>query len=179
MAKGFNFRKLGYSYSGFLQVLKTIVKFDYLWNRIRIAGGAYGAIADFSRNGNMYFASFRDPHLKKTLDAYDELEDYLSAFNASEREMTRYIIGTVSELDKPLTASMKGEKAAEYYIRGITLKRLQKERDQILNISKEDIRMLAGLIGNSMKQNYYCVIGSESKIKDNEALFDSVKNIFE
>jgi Zn-dependent M16 (insulinase) family peptidase len=93
--------------------------------------------------------------------------------------MTKYILGTISELDSPLSASMKGIVADEYYIRNISHDSVQKERDEILNTNKEEIRKLASIISEGMKQNYFCVLGSEEKIKANKDLFGSIVNIFE
>jgi Zn-dependent M16 (insulinase) family peptidase len=179
VAKAYNFRELGYSYSGSLQVLKTIVGFDYLWNKVRVQGGAYGAFSNFQWGGNTVFSSYRDPNLAETLSAYDKAADFVQNFDTSTREMTKYILGTISELDSPLSASMKGIVADEYYIRNISHDSVQKERDEILNTNKEEIRKLASIISEGMKQNYFCVLGSEEKIKANKDLFGSIVNIFE
>ena len=126
VAKGYNFLPLSYNYSGSMQVLKTIISLDYLWNKVRVQGGAYGAFFNVSRTGNIYFASYRDPNLKKTLEVYDAAADYIQNFDASERDMTKYIIGTISRYDFPLTPSMKGEKAVSLYISQISQEDIQK-----------------------------------------------------
>ncbi|MCM8709462.1 insulinase family protein [Clostridium sp. SYSU_GA19001] len=179
VAKAYNFRKLGYSYTGTLQVLKTIVGFDYLWNRVRVQGGAYGAFANFQWGGNTVFSSYRDPNLTETLNAYDKAAEFIENFNADNREMTKYIIGTISELDSPLTPAMKGYIADEYYIRHVTQEAIQKEREEILNTKKEDIKNLASLVSDVMKQNYFCVLGSEEKIKANKDIFGNIINVFD
>lgn len=179
VAKAYNFRELGYKYTGSLQVLKTIVGLDYLWNKVRVQGGAYGAFSSFSWGGNTVFMSYRDPNLTETLKAYDGSYDYVKSFEADEREMTKYIIGTISELDSPLTPAMKGLVADEYYIRHITDEAVQKERDEIIQTNNETIRGLADLIGDVTKQNYFCVLGSEEKIKANKDVFGSIVNIFD
>jgi presequence protease len=179
VAKAFNFRDLGHNYSGTLQVLKTIVGFDYLWNRVRVQGGAYGAFSNFQWGGNTVFSSYRDPNLAETLDAYNKAADFVQNFDADNREMTKYIIGTISELDSPLTPAMKGIVSDEYYIRNIKHESVQKEREEILSTNKEEIRKLASIISEGMKQNYFCVLGSEEKIKANKDLFGSVISIFE
>jgi len=174
VAKGYNFVELGYKYTGTLQVLKSIARYDYLWNNIRVKGGAYGAMAGFERSGNLFFVSYRDPNLKETIKVYDEFEKYLKAFDVDSREMTKYIIGTMSGVDTPLTPSMKGERAAEYYIRNISYEDIQREREEILKASKEEIKALAELVGDAMKQNRYCALGNEAKIKQSKELFDSM-----
>jgi presequence protease len=179
VAKGYNFVELGYKYSGALQVLKSIARYDYLWNNVRVKGGAYGAMAGFERSGNLFFVSYRDPNLGETMKVYDGFEKYLNEFDVDNREMTKYIIGTMSGVDAPLTPSMKGERAAEYYIRNISFEDLQRERDEILKAKKEDIKALAKLVGDSMNKNRYCVLGNEAKIKESKELFDTLVNVLE
>ena len=103
VAKGGNFRKDGYSYTGALQILKLILSYDYLWTNIRVKGGAYGCMSAFKRTGKAYLVSYRDPNLDKTLAVFDGTPEYLRNFSADEHEMTKYIIGTISGLDTPLT----------------------------------------------------------------------------
>ncbi|MGH4051772.1 MAG: insulinase family protein [Clostridium sp.] len=178
VAKGYNFIKQGYAYSGKMLVLKTIASLDYLWNRVRVQGGAYGGFASIARSGNIVFVSYRDPNVKETLAAYDGICEYVGTFEASEREMTKYIIGTISELDSPLTPSMKGERATAYYIRGISHAQRQKEREEVLNTKPEDIKAFSAMIDDVIKQNYFCVLGNEAKLKDNKDIFTNLVNVF-
>jgi Zn-dependent M16 (insulinase) family peptidase len=177
VVKGANFHKLGYPYHGSLKVLETILRYDYLWTRVRVQGGAYGGFARFERNGNMVLGSYRDPNLKETLAVYDETASYLRNFTVDQREMTKYVIGTMSQLDTPLTAQQKGERATNNYIRNISYDMVQKERDEVLATRQEDICKLADLIDDAMKKNYLCVLGNEQKIKENINSFQSVTNI--
>ncbi|MFD3158609.1 insulinase family protein [Haloimpatiens sp. FM7330] len=179
VSKGYNFRRLGYNYTGSLKVLKTISSFDYLWNKIRVQGGAYGSFSHFERNGNIFFASYRDPNLKETLDAYDNISTYIENFDADEREMTKYIIGTMSEVDSPLTPSMTGETSDINYIRRITQKDIQKERNEILNTTIDEIRQFKNLLNDCFKENYICALGNEDKIHINKNLFNDTINLFE
>ena len=76
--------------------MKVILSYDYLWINIRVKGGAYGCMSGFKRSGESFLVSYRDPHLKRTLEVYKGVPDYIRAFEADEREMTKYIIGTIS-----------------------------------------------------------------------------------
>ena len=178
VAKGYNFKDLGYEYSGNMQVLKTIVSLDYLWNKVRVAGGAYGALANFSKNGNVVFSSYRDPNLKETLNVYDNMFKYIKDLNIDEREMRKYIIGTISNMDTPLSPFMKGDRATTHYISGITLEERQSERNQVLSTTVDDIRKYSDLLNEAMKENYLCVLGNEDKIKENEKQFNSCIKVF-
>jgi Zn-dependent M16 (insulinase) family peptidase len=179
VAKAYNFIKLGYRYTGSMLVLKAISNYDYLWNRVRVQGGAYGSFSSFMKNGNMFFTSYRDPNLVDTLKIYDEAGEYFSSFETDKRQMTKYIIGTISDLDAPLTPSMKGDRAAEYYFRNISYEDLQKERAEVLGTDVEKIRSFGKMLDELMKQNYLCVMGNEEKIKANKNVFGSLINVFE
>ncbi len=171
VAKAGNFKNAGYSYSGVLKILKVILSYDYLWQNVRVKGGAYGCGGGFMRNGNVYFSSFRDPNLEKTKEVYDKMPEYLRAFTADERDMTKYIIGTVSELDTPLTPAAKGMRSVSAYLTGVTYEDIQREREEVIGASKEDVRKTADLISAILSEENFCVIGNEEKIMEQKELF--------
>ena len=131
MARCGNYRKAGYEYTGALKVLKIIFSYDYLWLNVRVKGGAYGCMSGFGRSGEGYLVSYRDPHLKNTLKIFENTPEYLRTFTADEREMTKYIIGTISDLDVPLNPYAKGELSLGAWFAGITEEELQEERNPV------------------------------------------------
>ena len=175
VGKGANFMNLGYEYLGQLNVLETILRYDYFWTKIRVQGGAYGAFVHFTRSGSMFFGSYRDPNLKETLEIFDKTADFLKNFDVSDREMDKYIIGTFSKIDKPLSPSFKGQLATELCLKNITYADRQKSRDEILKTRQKDIRDLEKLVADCMKENNICVFGNEEVIKSNEKIFGTVK----
>lgn len=177
VAAGGNFKEAGYEYTGALRILKVILSYDYLWMNIRVKGGAYGCMSSFRRTGDSFLVSYRDPHLKETLDVFEGTPKYLEEFQVDEREMTKYIIGTISELDVPMNPSAKGELSLNAWIGNITRESLQKERDEILNASVEDIRALSGLIQSILDQKNICVVGSESMLMKNKEILKSVESL--
>lgn len=179
VGKGANFEKLGFSYSGTMHVLETLLRYGYFWTRIRVQGGAYGAFTNFNRNGKMFFGSYRDPHLEKTLEVFDQTADFLRNFDMSDREMNKTIIGTMSGVDIPLTPKMKGENAAALWIRNISYEDRKKARREILTTTQQDIRNLASMIDACMKEGTYCVYGNENKIVQKNDLFDEIIKVME
>lgn len=179
VAKGSNFLSKGASYRGELHVLASILRLDYLWNRVRVQGGAYGAIVTLQRNGNIAFASYRDPRLVETIDVYKNAAAYLRSFHADTKEMTRYIIGTISTLDRHLTPREKGEKAARMHLCGITYDMLQKERDEVLSCDAAKIRAFAELVESIMQDDYLCVLGNELTLREHKSLFRSLVQVME
>lgn len=175
VAQNGNFRKKGLEYTGALEILKVILSYDYLWINIRVKGGAYGCMSGFKRSGESFLVSYRDPHLKRTLEVYKGVPDYIRAFEADEREMTKYIIGTISNKDVPRTPQMQGSVSKAAYFSKVTEEMLQKERDQILGAQKEDIQALAALVEAVLSDEQICVVGSETAIDKAEDVFMEVK----
>ena len=172
-----NFRRAGYEYTGALRILRTILNYDYLWINLRVKGGAYGCMGAFQRTGDSYLASYRDPHLERTLEVYRGLPEYLRNFQADEREMTKYIIGTVSELDTPMNAAAKGALCLNAWYTNYTEEDFQKEREEILDASPEKIRELEGIAKAILEENNLCVIGSSAAIEKHRELFGTVENL--
>ena len=173
-----NFVKRGFSYTGALRILKVILSYDYLWLNVRVKGGAYGCMSGFMRNGDSYFTSYRDPNLGKTNEIYEKTPEYLKSFDADERDMTKYIIGTISDLDTPLNPSAKGSRSLSAYLTGVTYADVQKERDEVINAEPENIRALADLIEAVLSDHNLCVIGNEDAVKKEKALFDTIEKLY-
>lgn len=174
-----NFRDKGFEYNGALQILKVALSYDYLWINIRVKGGAYGCMANFARSGNTTLMTYRDPHLKESRDILLATPDYIRNFDVSDRDMTKYVIGAISNIDTPLTPSMEGQRALSAVIGGISDEAVQKTRDQVLSATQQDIRNLADTVEAALKDSVLTVVGSEDAIAENEELFDRTENLFE
>lgn len=173
-----NYLSKGYSYTGALRILKVILSYDYLWINVRVKGGAYGCMSGFMRNGDAYFTSYRDPNLKSTNEIYEGIPAYLRAFDADERDMTKYIIGTVSDMDTPLNPAAKGMRSVSAYLTNISYEELQRERNEVLDAQPENIKNLAGLIEAVLAQDALCVIGAEENVEAEKDMFLEVKNLY-
>ncbi len=178
VARAGNFIDEGKEYTGALQILKVILSYEYLWQNVRVKGGAYGCMSNFTRFGEGYFVSYRDPNLEKTNAVYEGVVDYLKNFTVSDRDMTKYIIGTISNMDQPMTPAAKGDRSMNLYMRHISEEMIQKERDEVLDANEADIRALAEIVEAVLGGNYFCVIGSEEKIEEQSDLFLEVRSIF-
>ena len=177
VARGGNFRDHGFTYRGSLKILKLIMSYEYLWINIRVKGGAYGCMSSFLRTGESYFVSYRDPNLGKTIDIYEHIPDYLRSFTADERDMTKYVIGTFGSLDTPMNPEAKGSRSMSAYLQELPFEQIQRERDEILHATPEDIRNLADLIAAVLEDDSLCVIGNENAIRAESGLFDSVQTL--
>jgi len=162
-------------FNGKYHVLKHVLSLDYLWNRVRVQGGAYGAFCAFSRNGRILFSSYRDPHIRKTLETYRQIPDYLTLFDADEQFMTNIIIGTIARQDTPMSVSQEGSMAFSRYLTGLTDDMIQREREDIVSCTAEDIRKFAEILKNAVTQGIYCTFGSEKAVKEEKELFSEIR----
>ena len=178
LARCGNFVEEGLAYKGTLRTLKVILGYDYLWINVRVKGGAYGVMNGAGRFGDSYFVSYRDPNLRETNEVYEGIVPYLEQFEADERDMTKFVIGTISDLDAPLLPPYKGIRADVAWFTGVTDAMIQKERDEILAVTPEDIRALAPIIRAVLSEQSICAIGNAEKVKANQDLFKTVKNLF-
>ena len=102
-------------------------------------------MSGFFRNGDSYFVSYRDPNLEKTNEVFEGIPEFVKNFVVEERDMDKYIIGTISDIDQPLTPKNKAVRALTAYMTGLTYQELQKERDEILSAICADISCLLQL----------------------------------
>ncbi|MCI8418436.1 MAG: insulinase family protein [Lachnospiraceae bacterium] len=173
-----NFREAGLPYTGTLKVLRTIMSYDYLWNHVRVKGGAYGCMNSYTRNGDAYLVSYRDPNLEKTLQVYENSVEFVKNFQISERDMTRFIIGTISDMDVPLTPHVQGIRSMGAYLNHMTFADVQRERDEVLAADCGAIQELAPYLQAVVEQRNLCVIGNEEKLNSQRELFGELRNLF-
>lgn len=161
VGKGANLFDVGYKHHGSIHVINNVLRSDYLLQRIRVQGGAYGAFANYSRlTGGFRFVSYRDPNVLATLKVYDEAAAWLRRVNMSERELTRSIIGAISSFDPYLLPDAKGRLSMRYYLIGDSDEDLQRERDEILGTTVREIRDFGDALHAAMKNARVVVLGS-------------------
>lgn len=174
VAMGGCFTKYGDMYTGAFSVLATLLRYEYLWLNLRVQGGAYGCSFSATQNGEVAFTSYRDPHLKNTIAVYKKIPEYLNTLTISDRELLKYIIGTIGDVDIPVQPNTRGSRDLDRYLLGITDSERKKTRQQILHCTIEDLRSLASILSKVLEENHIAVIGSEAKI---EADKDALKTI--
>lgn len=164
-------------FDGSMQVLSNIMSSEYLWNNIRVLGGAYGCNCSVTRSGDVMFSSYRDPNLKRTSDVYLNAPEFIAQFDASEREMRKYIIGTISNMDTPLSAADRSGREFTQYMSGTSYEMLKKEREDVLKTDVQKIRSLAPKFKKALDKNHICVVGGKSAITSDEELFNEIKEL--
>ncbi|WP_434311106.1 insulinase family protein [Hominifimenecus sp. rT4P-3] len=166
-----NFRKAGLPYTGALRVLRGILGDEYLWNNVRVKGGAYGCMCNFGRTGNGFFCSYRDPNLRRTNQVYENIVPYLEQFSMEQEELVKFIISAIGTLDRPLTPSEWGVASLQAYLGGITDEMRQRDRDQVLSCTPEVIRTLSSYVRAILDCHQICTVGNAGKIEEDRELF--------
>ncbi|HNY02900.1 MAG TPA: insulinase family protein [Bacteroidales bacterium] len=172
--KGYNYRRLGYDWDARMRVLNQVLSTDWLQTQIRVVGGAYGGFSHITPGGELTLNSYRDPNLGATLENFDATPRYLENFTADETTMTRYIIGTIAEMDTPRTPSQRGEQAFALRFAERTAEEVQRDRDAVLSTTPADLRGFAPLVREVLEKGAVCVYGSAERLKSEAEHFDSL-----
>lgn len=171
---GYNLSKLGYDFSGSLAVTRTLLSTEYLIQRVRIVGGAYGCFCLIRQLGSCIFLSYRDPNLAATYDVFETVSDYLANIEISDRDLLKFIIGTLREFDSPKSPMEATIAAVSDYFCGITPEMRLKWRDEAVNTTAEDIRRAAEPIKAMLAQGCRCAFGSREKLEKEGTMLKSI-----
>lgn len=176
VAQGFNFKALGYEYNGHFDVLRTILGTDYLTQRVRIVGGAYGCFALIRSGGMFQFCSYRDPNLAATFDVFASVPEFLRGFDASDRDMLKFILGTLSGTDAPEAPAAAAKRAVADWLSGTTQAMRLKWRSEIIGTTARDIRAFADLTEKILAKDCRCVFGGAEKINSEGTMLKTIIN---
>jgi len=160
VGKAANLFALGYRYHGSINVILRHLRMAYLWERIRVQGGAYGVYASFDRlSGILAFLSYRDPNIARTLDVYDSTVDYLRTLRLDARDLTRAIVGAIGDVDAYMLPDAKGTASLMRWVTGVTEDMRQQMRDEILATTLQDFHAFADVLEQMSRQAHSCALG--------------------
>ncbi len=171
VGQGANLYQLGYQMDGSVNVITNYLASTWLWERVRVQGGAYGGFCLFNhRSGVFTYLSYRDPNLLATLDNYAGAADFLRTLDLSPEELTKSIIGAIGEMDTYQLPDAKGFTSLVRYLAGDTDAERQLWREQILSASVEDFHAFGEALAQLSQQGPVVVLGSAEAIqKANQA----------
>jgi presequence protease len=166
VGKGADLYELGLKPSGSNLVIRRYLHTTWLWDKIRVQGGAYGGQCMFDRySGGFTFVSYRDPNLLGTLDTYDRTANFLEHADLSDAELTRNIIGTIGDVDTYRLPDAKGFASMQRHLVGDSDEARQRMREEILATTAADIRRFAGAMAQVAAHGRVVVLGSEQAIE--------------
>jgi Zn-dependent M16 (insulinase) family peptidase len=168
VGKAINIYDEGVKPSGAHLVAEAYVQHNWLLNKVRVQGGAYGGNCSFNRHsGDFTFVSYRDPNLLATLDVYDRTAEFLrTSPDLNEEELERHIIGTIGAIDTYQLPDAKGFVSMQRYLIGDTDASRQKVRDEVLSTTVADIRRFGDALAEVAAKGRIAVIGSEQAIEE-------------
>ncbi len=167
----------GYTLHGSAFVSIKFVDNTWMWDRVRVQGGAYGGMALFdSYSGVLAFLSYRDPNLLGTLQTYDATADYLRQAPLTQGDVDKIIIGVIGQMDRYELPDAKGFTSLARTLNGDTDAFRQRLRDEVLATTVSDVRAFAEQVDTVRQHGTVAVLGSEQAITAaNEALTEKLK----
>ena len=160
---------------GHLLVLEHLLNTDYLWQNIRVLGGAYGCGVRFERTGEAMMVSYRDPNLDETYACFRSVPDYIESLKMDERTFRQFIIGAMNTLCRPRPEYVKGMLQIGRELAGLTAEQAELTRKQIITATLQDVKAMAPYLREWLAGATETVIGGEQKIRSSSIEFDSVK----
>jgi hypothetical protein len=166
VGKGADLYALGVKPSGTHLVTRRYLRTTWLWDKVRVQGGAYGGQCMFDRySGGFTFVSYRDPNLLGTLDIYDRTADFLKTADLNDAELTRNVIGTIGDIDTYRLPDAKGFASMQRYLVGDSDDARQQMREEVLSTTATDVRNFADAMAQVAAHGRVVVLGSEQAIE--------------
>lgn len=173
VGKGANLYEYGYEFDGSSEVVIGYLRMAYLWEKVRVLGGAYGAFAQFDDGTGVFsFLSYRDPNITATIDNYDKAAAFLKGLDTSrlsDHELKKAIIAAIGELDAYQLPDAKGYTSMMRHLTQRTDKMRQRTRDEVLSTNGEDFIAFGDVLEKVAQSNAVVVVGSQSALEGAEA----------
>ncbi len=160
---GTNLFKQDYAFQGSALVITRYLRMTYLWDRIRVIGGAYGCGLQFSKHtGSLTFASYRDPQVSKSIETFKGAAEYLGNLQLSQRDLDCAIIGTIGEIDSYMLPEAKGITALWRELTGESIELRQKIRDEVFSTKRENFHDFAKPLQKAINDANYVAFGGNN-----------------
>nr|WP_321260177.1 insulinase family protein [uncultured Pseudodesulfovibrio sp.] len=177
VGKGCNVAEHGFNFTGAAQVVNKLIRTGYLWEKVRVQGGAYGAFCLMDRMaGSMSFVSYRDPNVADTVAAFDAVAEYLDTFDVAGDELEKAVIGAIGEIDTYQLPDAKGFTALVRHLTDQDDAFLQAIREDALNATEADFRAFAEAMRINAKHGSICVLG-DSLAMENAGLDLDIRQV--
>lgn len=162
-AYGCDSRIAGVDDHGKWLVIADALSYNYLWDEVRVKGGAYGVFFH-ARWKNTEFASYRDPNLDSTIEKYKHAGEWLAQAQITQEELEGYIISNVSSLDVPTKPGVQMINMDIWYFAGYDRHYHYMKRKQVIETTLQDLREAADFFPSVNAYSHRCVFGSKDII---------------
>ncbi len=166
VGKGVDLYALGHRLHGSWLTVQNWLNTTYLWERVRVQGGAYGGSCTFDPlSGAFCYLSYRDPNLTETVTAYDGAGPFLRSHLPDQAEVDRTIIGVIGSMDAYMLPDAKGYTSLSRFLTGMTDERRQQLREEVLAATPQDFARFADVLEDVARAGRVVVIGSPQAIQ--------------
>jgi Zn-dependent M16 (insulinase) family peptidase len=172
-----NLYRLGHNYHGIWIVISTLLSYNYLWNEVRVKGGAYGTGFSSGALGTLAYYSYRDPDVASAIQTYEHSGDFIRAFMESDEDLDQYIISSVAKLEPLRTPRTYGDVADGNYLRHITYDYECARRDEMMKMKKEDLASFAEILDQLGKDHTLCIIGHKEELDRCAEQLDDIRTL--
>ena len=159
---------LGKKADGSLQIAENILSLSYLWNEVRVQGGAYGVGMRTRRSGAMVCYSYRDPSPARTLKVYAGSADFLKAYYQGDENLDKFIISAVAGTEPLLAPGERGMAADERWFAGITYEGQKEHRREMLATTREKLLGWCDALKAMSAEGAVCVVAHDEALKQCE-----------
>ncbi len=166
VSKGASLFDLDYQRNGATEVISHYLRSTWLWERVRVQGGAYGGFCVFdSHSGTFGYVSYRDPNVLRTLDIYDQTADFLESLELPQEELVKSIVGTIGNVDAYQLPDAKGFSAMVRRLIDYTDEARQQYRTELLATTAEDFKAFARVARQVAESGSIVVVGAPAAIQ--------------
>ena len=163
VGQGLNLFQHGYKWHGSAAVIMKYLRTGFLWDRVRVQGGAYGCVCALDRmSGSFFMVSYRDPNILPTLEVYKQVAEHLASIQLSKQEVEAAIVGAIGELDTYLLPDAKGSAAFARMLSGDTMEMRQQLREEILGTKLEHFQNFGKSLEAFTKHGAICALGGNA-----------------
>lgn len=160
-----NIYNYGMSVNGKMNALSQLMAYQYLWNEIRVLGGAYGCGMAISGNGNVMFSSYRDPNPVNSQKVFKGASEFLKEYCNSDANFENIIISAAASTE-PLLDVRKEQEIADFnFFMGITYEDKRKQKSELLNMKKEDLLDFCEMLNKIAENGFACTVAPSSHIE--------------
>ncbi|MFC1467317.1 insulinase family protein [Verrucomicrobiota bacterium] len=162
-----------YERNGSTRAITSYLRTAWLWEQVRVQGGAYGAMCGFdAHSGAFHFVSYRDPNIARTLETYKKTAQYLQELDLHEDELSKAIVGAIGGLDKYQLPDAKGYSDTLRCMLGVTNEERQQRRDELLATTADDFRAFGAVLEKALENPITAVLGSAAAIEASGVPFE-------
>ena len=162
-------RAFGIDIDGTWSVASNALSYDYLWNEVRVKGGAYGVGFRAPGKRQALFYTYRDPAIDPSLERIAKAGEWLSRFNPDQEAFEGFIVSCVSGIDAPVKPYALTKTRNTAYLAQLDPNYRQIKRAEILATTPEDLRLLGQQVTQVAQQAPVCVFGGREVIEKSNA----------